>query len=423
MPTAEQNRDRQLKPAQLRELLRAARSLNSTLEINTLLKHITEAACRLAQAERATLYVIHHKTNELWTRQMSGSKVDEFRLPLGEGLAGRAAVTGRISNLSDAYRSPHFHRGQDQKTGFRTRALLTVPFRGRDRRLVGVVQVLNKIRGKEFSKADQNAVARLGDFAAMALENAMFVAALQEKKRLEEDLIAARRIQHNLLPRALPTHPRLEIAARYIPCQAVGGDTYDTVRLSENQCGLALGDIVGKGLTAAMMMANLQALFRVESYNGKDPNLVLGTMSNLFYQTTEAYQFATFFYGIIDAATGEMRTCSAGHDPMIVMGPDGKTSEAPLGGPPLGIVEGYEYPMHRVQLEPGSICVVFSDGLTEQHNPRGNQFGPKRMDKAIRECHGRSAEELVNHLEQKIQTFAKGRTADDDFTVLAWKWV
>jgi sigma-B regulation protein RsbU (phosphoserine phosphatase) len=409
---------RRLTHGQMQALLEASVLLNSTLEVSELLRRILDSARRLSGADRSTLYLLDEARDTVWTQSISGPRIESFRMPVGVGIAGRVIQTGRSSRLRDAYRSPHFHRERDRKTGYRTRSMLTVPFHGREGGVLGAIQAINHLQRGSFDERDEIILRRLGDYAALALENARYVAALREKRRMEEELIAAQRVQNNLLPHELPRLPGVDLAAVYVPCLAVGGDCYDALVLPDGQLGVALGDIAGKGLTAAMMMANLQALFRVEARRGSAPHEVVAAMSRLFYESTEAHQFATFFYGILDAATGRLRTCSAGHEPLILIRADGTQDEAPLGGPLLGIFPDLSYVTTEVALEVGDLCAVYSDGITEQFDASGAFYGRDRLVDVLRSARDRSAAELVDAVCASVRRFAGETPAADDLTLL-----
>jgi sigma-B regulation protein RsbU (phosphoserine phosphatase) len=256
---------------------------------------------------------------------------------------------------------------------------------------------------------------------ALALENAMFVKELQDKKRMEDDLVAARRIQVSLLPKELPRDPRCDLAARYVPCLEVGGDCYDALRLPDGRMGFSLGDICGKGITAALMMANLQALFRLEARRGGDPHVVLSTINRLFHESTQTEHFATFLYGAVDLDTGSVRYCCAGHEPMLVVRAGGDVVEMPRGGLPVGILPDFPYLTQTLQLDPGDVCVLFSDGITEQTDDDGEEFGRDRLRAVVTEARALPAEAVLQSVEAAVRGFAAHQQPADDFTLLVMK--
>lgn len=407
-----------LSPRQLQALLEASKLLNRSLDLSEVLRSILDLARELSGADRSTLYLLDEKREYVWTQIVSGPEIESFRMPLGTGIAGWVIKTGRSSRIKNAYRSPHFNRERDRRTGYRTRSVLTVPFRGRDGQVMGAIQAINQVRRGAFDEKEEAILWNLGDYAALALENARYVSALREKRRMEEDLIAAQQIQRNMLPKRLPRVPGIDLAAAYVPCLAVGGDCYDAFELSDGRLGFALGDISGKGLTAAMMMANLQALFRLEARRGGEPHRVVTTMSQLFFESTEPHQFATFFYGILDAPEGHLRYCSAGHEPLIQIRANGREGDIPIGGPLLGIFPELSYSTSELVLDPGDLCVVYSDGITEQSDPQGELYGRERLVDVIRSVRDRSAEAIVAEVQDSVGSFAQDVSAADDFTLL-----
>jgi serine phosphatase RsbU (regulator of sigma subunit) len=401
------------------ELLQASKLLNSTLESPVLLRHILDTARKLSCADRSTLYLVDDEGTGVVAQVMSGPEIASFRMPLGTGVAGHVIQTGIPSRVRDAYRSPHFNRQLDQMTGYRTRSLLTVPFHGRSGEIIGAIQAINHLKREQFGADEQLILESLGEYAALALENARTVEALQQKRRMEEDLVAAARVQHNLLPHELPVVSGLEVAAIYVPCQAVGGDVYDFVTLPNAELGFALGDVCGKGLTAAMMMANLQAVFRLEARRCSAPHEVLASMNQQFYESTEAHEFATFVYGIVEPRSGRVRFSSAGHDPMIIVERDGSLHDAPMDGPPLGMFPQSKYSTHEFRLEPGGVCVVYSDGITESVDGGGEFYGRERLQSILQEARGESGATMVERVRQAVAKFTGGTKNNDDFTLVA----
>lgn len=410
-----------LTAGQMRALLAASLDLNSTLELDEVLRRVTDTACEIARAERATMYVLDHDANEVWTRAMSGPRIETFRLPVGQGIVGRVAETGRTSHLKDAHRSAQFDRSFDASTGFRTRAMLTVAVRDRNRRVVGVLQVMNRRGGETFSDRERRAIEVLGDTAALALENSLAVQALREKRAIDEQLNAARTIQHVLLPSEISAPDGYSIAARYIPCQAVGGDCYDVFAIQNARTGLAVGDISGKGLTAAMMMTNLMALFRVEARRGDEPHRVLTSMNQLFHESTPAQYFATFFFGALEHRTGRIDFASAGHDPPLVIHADGRVEPETLGDTLLGIFPGVEFRPLTLELAPGDVCVVCSDGVTEQIDPDEEFFERSRLQEVVHSRRSEDAASIADAVLGAVTAFAAGTPAADDLTLLVVK--
>jgi len=413
-----------LTPGQMRGLLAASLDLNSTLELDEVLRRVTDTACGIARAERATLYVLDRAASEVWTRAVSGPRIETIRLPVGHGLVGRAAETGRTSHLRDAYRSPHFDRSFDAANGFRTRAILTVPVRDRQRNVVGVLQAMNQRGRGWFSDGDRRALEVLGDTAALALENALAVQALRDKKKIDAQLEAARQIQSMLLPQEVATPEGYSLAARYLPCEAVGGDCYDVLDLEESgRTGFAVGDISGKGLTAAIMMANLMALLRVEARRSIAPDRVLTSMNRLFHDSTAPQYFATFFYGVLDAAAGDVRFATAGHEPPLVVRADGSVDDEILGDTLLGILPDVEFQPRHVVLDAGDVFVLCSDGVTEQADPKEKFFERAGLEKVIVAHRDETADAIAEAVLAAVRDFAKGTPPSDDLTLLVLKRV
>ncbi len=233
--------------------------------------------------------------------------------------------------------------------------------------------------------------------------------ALQEQ---EEELKRAREIQQALLPNTLPQISGAQIAAAWQPARAVGGDYFDVVKFDDRRIGICVGDVAGKGITAALLMANLQASFRALATTDTTPQSVCTRLNTFLCANTAPGKFVTFFYAVLDAEKRTLIYENAGHCPGILLRSDG-TREALTGsGAVLGALAEWTYADHDVQLRPGDKLLLVTDGITEAENAKLEDFGDDRLLAAAQAEHG-SAAEIQRAIMQRVTAFCDGIFRDD----------
>ena len=236
--------------------------------------------------------------------------------------------------------------------------------------------------------------------------------------RMAEELRLASQVQRSLLPPPF-SHPRLDVAREYIPVREIGGDYYDLLPLGEDRVAFALGDVMGKGVPAALLAANLKACLRAHLQSETmAPAELITRVNRLFWEVTPKGLFASLFFGVLDLGRGVLEFVNAGHDhPFLIRG-DGSLRDLDDGGTVLGLLEDSRYERGAVAVEPGDFLVMFSDGLTDRTNVTGELFGVSRLKEAARSNRGSSARLLLYSLLGEVQGFSAGEPAADDATLV-----
>jgi phosphoserine phosphatase RsbU/P len=403
----------------LHQLIDAAKSLNSTLDLDALLDVILETALHVVDGDRGSVYIFNEARTEIWTKVASGLDGDGAKtitLPLGKGIAGYVAATGDTINIPEAYHDPRFNPEFDRVTGYRTRSILCVPMRDRDKRIVGVFQLLNKKDGV-FTDADAMMLDALSVHAAIAIENARLVLQEKEKIRIERDLMAAREVQISLLPPGPPEVPGYEFIPITVPAREVGGDLYDFIRLDQHRVVITVGDVSGKGLPAALLMAHIQASVRNVAHEAMTASACTTLLNDRLVQSTSPEKFVTLVYAVLDTRTHSVRYTNGGHNPPIYAGADG-VRPLTAGGTLLGIVEGMAFEEEVVALSPGDTVVFYTDGISEAVNPRQELFGDERLQKFVEERRGHSVEMLKNEILNAVREHQQTAPQADDMTLV-----
>lgn len=236
----------------------------------------------------------------------------------------------------------------------------------------------------------------------------------------ERELIRAHEIQRDLLPKILPTLPSVEMVSAWQPANAVGGDYFDVVRLDEKRLGICIGDVSGKGLTAALLMANLQAAFRAFATPDASPARVCAKLNEFVNGNVAPGKFITFFYGILDAELHSFRYENAGHCPTLLVRASGETEFLQGGGAVLGVIPEWEYKDAEVSLNKGDRLVLYTDGVTEAESREFGEFGSARLLQAVASAgNGNSAADTQKTVMKHVGDFCNQQFRDDVSLIVA----
>lgn len=233
--------------------------------------------------------------------------------------------------------------------------------------------------------------------------------ALQQQ---EEELKRAREIQQMLLPSTLPQPAGVQIAGAWQPAREVGGDYFDVVQLDKDRVGICIGDVAGKGITAALLMANLQASFRAFATAEASPQMVCTKLNKFLCANTAPGKFVTFFYAVLDANSRTLTYENAGHSPGHLLRANGTTETLLGGGAVLGALPDWTYQSYTAQLQPGDMLLLSTDGITEAENAQVEEFGDERLLEAARARDG-SALEIQRVIMRQVTAFCGGNFRDD----------
>jgi serine phosphatase RsbU (regulator of sigma subunit) len=259
----------------------------------------------------------------------------------------------------------------------------------------------------------------LGELARKNAELEAVSARLQKLAgRMADELRIASQVQRALLPPPL-AHPRLDLAAEFIPAREIGGDYYDVIPLDRGRLAVSLGDVMGKGVPAALLAANLKACLRAHvEAGGDDPGETIARVNRVFWDVTPKGLFATLFFGVLDFGRGTLRYVNAGHEPSILVRPDGRPELLDVGGTVLGLFEESTYTAGHTEVVPDDLLVLFSDGLADRSAPSGELFGAARLREAAVRAHRDPVRIALYSLLGEVQGWSGGRPAEDDQTLI-----
>lgn len=269
-----------------------------------------------------------------------------------------------------------------------------------------------------LDEEDVEYLSLLGNLAMISLENTQLLEEIIEKKRLEEDLRIAAQIQQGLLPKSLPTLEGFEISATTIPSQQVGGDCYDVIDLGGGRILVSVADVSGKGTPASLLMANVQAALRALSRLDLPLPDLTARINDVIYENTAPDKFITAFFGVLDSTTGTFSYVNAGHNPPYHFSAAG-TASLDAGGLILGVIPTMiPYELGTVQLDPGDLLVLYTDGVSEALDPQRQEYGAERLCDLFDHDRNLSAQQAIERAKEDLVLFTRGASQSDDITLL-----
>ena len=414
---------------QMAAVLDILKAIGSGRLLDEVLTLVIDAALVTSGAERGFIMLLdlEGELKVRTARKTGGADLSNTPFTTSQKIPREVCRTGQTSVVLDlnstSLREPH-----EQSVRAGIRHVVCVPLRvvppahgGTSRaRIIGVLYLDGSAARGIVPHATVSAVETLATQAALAIESARLYDEAAQKALIERDLHLAAEIQRALLPPPTCDGGFFEIAATALPCRTVGGDFFDYLPLGDNRVGFTLGDVAGKGSSAALLaVAVLNNFAALAPVCANPAELLSGINGALLRRAVEA-RFATMFYAVA-APGGVLRYCNAGQEPPAVVRRD-RFEWLETGGIVLGLFGTASYEAGTVQLDPGDTVVLFSDGITEARNTAGEEFGRDRLCAVLGRCRGESARTTLDAILSEIQQFSAGALQYDDITVLVFRY-
>ncbi len=436
MPEAEKRATQRLaeRLAALKRCFALSRLVTESLDLPEVLERIMSTSRQALEAEAASLLLVDETPGpgrgELVFTVAQGPACQGlrsgFRLAPGEGVAGWVAREGRAVLIDDVYADPRFNADVDRLTGYRTRSMVCVPLLYRER-IIGVVQGINKLGGGVFTEDDLELFTLLGAQAAVAIVNARLHREALDKQRMDFDMEVAASVQQGFWPKGAPPFPGFDVAGVSLPCDATGGDYYDYLARESGgtgACLVAVGDVTGHGIQAALLMASVRAFLRSRLLSPGGPADVVSDVNRLLAADLgQTGRFMTLFLLELCPALGRVRYVRAGHDPALVYDPVADTFRE-LGGRgiPLGIDGDWRYEEYELgEMPPGTILALGTDGIWEARAASGEMYGKQRLRRVLRGAAAGDARSVALAVLADLDGFRQGEPSRDDVTLVVVK--
>ena len=285
----------------------------------------------------------------------------------------------------------------------------------------GLIILGRRINNIDYTDADIEFIFSVGSLAIISMENRRLFREALEKQKMEEELDLAREIQRNLLPQKIPAYNHFDIAAVNVSSKQVGGDYYDIIELDDNDCVIAIADVSGKGVPASLLMANMQAFLQVICRQNVPLDIATGLINDLISKNTADGKFITFFWGVLNNIDKTFEYVNAGHNPPLLIR-DGKIIKLEIGGMILGVMKTMlPYRSEKIQLIKDDVVVMFTDGISEAMNKKGEEYSDEALEKLSLEIAGDSSENIMKKIQDEVQRFTDGAHQSDDITLVVLK--
>ena len=409
----------------LRMLLDITKKISRSLDLQEVLNLVMDTLDSLIPYDAAGIFVVEcvgdvtegEEPCVFKAEAVRGYDIDELsnlHLKQGEGLLGRVALTAEPIYSPDVRKDPIYINARGE-----TRSEMVAPIIS-NTEVIGVFD-LESDELNAYSDDDLQVLMLLASQVAIIIEKVMLHEQLIEKKRLEGQLEVARQVQLELLPAKDPQLEGYDISAYNFPTEEVSGDYYDWVQIYEDQIGLVIADVSGKGVPAALLMAFLRASLRAATHIGYSPHISMAKVNYLLWESIERNQFVTAFYGILDVTNRTLAYTNAGHNPPLLLDKDGNSQFIERGSLPLGMFKDTRYHEYYLTIQPGEMLVLYTDGATEAQNPEGEEFGRDRLADAVKANRQLGARELIAAVEKEVIDWTDGQGASDDVTFFVIK--
>jgi serine phosphatase RsbU (regulator of sigma subunit)/pSer/pThr/pTyr-binding forkhead associated (FHA) protein len=416
--------DPRLPAEQLSKLVESLRVVNElTIEllrdvsVDELLKFLMDKVFETLKPDRCVVLLRHSVSNELIPaiiRVAEGISAEEIRLSRTlvasvvekrNGLLLMDTNVGNEVSLADSIRLSGI------------KSVLAAPLEN-EGQVVGLIYVDSRMGHRSFEEADLRLLTSLANVAAAKIQNARLMAEAAEKKQMDREFALAREIQQRLLPENPPEIAGWELYGSNIPSRQVSGDYFDFRLRPDGKTYAAIADVCGKGVGPALLMASLQASFHAWADEDVPVPEMTGRLSEAISRRTGPDRFITFFLVLLDPKTGEIEYTNAGHNPGLLRRRDGKVEELASHGLPLALFPGKPYGSSRLVLEPGEVLVLYTDGVTEANDPKGNEFGMPRLKEFLAGQPDAEVAEIDARLSRQLEEHAAGEAFADDRTLV-----
>ncbi|MDF7801137.1 SpoIIE family protein phosphatase [Pontiellaceae bacterium B1224] len=420
---------------------------SETIDMDHLLERVLHYAVRTCKASAGAIHLTNAKTTTLEARSISGVFPPPFEvntellqfeqnaseeleqlikghpIPFGKGLIGEAAVLGNSILVEDAEMDSRVP--QIPMDFLKIRTLLIIPMRFGNH-TVGVMTLVNRTNGGQFSLPDLNLAQALAAQASVPIHYAGLQETLEEKRELDRGMQIAQQIQHSLLPQKLPTFGNIEVAAFNHPAMDIGGDYYDLIHIDEKHIGLAIADVSGKGIGGALMMSVCRSVLRANAENVYNPSTMLTSMNKTLSSNLAEDMFITMLYMVLNLDTHQLSYARAGHEaPIIIRKNESEAEVVETAGIAIGLVDNDTFAAVietcNTNLHTGDLLVAYTDGISEAMNSAHEEWGIDNLIECVERMADASAPDLLDNIREHVLSFTGSARQYDDMTMLALK--
>lgn len=383
-------------------------------DLHDLLDTMLALVERLIPAGRILLLLREDETSDPVVKAARPQSDAGERIMLSRTLINTVIENRRSLLVTDAQSDPRF-RDHQSIIALNLRSAIAAPLFDNEK-VIGLIYADTTTPGVFYDKDLLRAFTLLSNIIAVKITNSMLLAEQAEKQRYELEMKAAAKMQQSLLPASLPEEPGYQMVAHQLPSRETAGDLYDAHRLADGSLTVVLGDVSGKGVGAAMLMSHVTACYRLLFDICPDLAELAERLNKRVFVSSDMMSFVTLFLGKVDPKTHKFQYVSAGHNPAILLCPEEESTELPATGLPIGLMENATYEVQEVELRPGSLFCVYSDGITEAQ-VEDEFYGEERLLEALKKRSEEPLQDVVSGLIDDLNGFLGDYEADDDITL------
>ena len=402
--------------------LQIINKMNQEFAVSLDLKETLNTALQIIitrlNAQAANVFLINNKTKKFeCIASLNQDHLDEYQLDLKDGVMGRAVDQRkciRVGNVrKDVREIAEFYFDLDNKTNFTTYSVLCAPLIAANE-CIGVIHCLNKKTDEKlFIEDDRKLLELLSTPAALAIRNAKMAQEMVEQNKMQKEIEIVGEIQKSLLSQN--KKESFPVSGINIPAKVVSGDFYNFSDLGDGKYGFGVADVSGKGIKSSLLMSKASSLYRCLSKTNFSASNLLIQLNNEICETISRGMFVTMLIGIYDSNKKELLLANAGHEPPIIYSKDGSFSNYTEAGPPLGIMSNTKYTEHKITFEDSSMY-IFTDGITEIKNPKGDMLGSEGFQNYIKKYQSTPNNERLKIIIDEI--LKEGHVQKDDLTIV-----
>jgi len=394
--------------------------LAGPFDLQQVLNEIARRVCQVMRVKASSLRLLDEQTGELVIKAVHNLSEEYIRkgpVRVNENPVDAAALSGQTVYIEDVPNDPRTrYPEQARKEGIVSGLSTGMFYRGKP---IGVLRVYTD-RKHHFSPFEVSLLRAMAAQAAAAIETARLYQEELEAERVRRQLRVASEVQRRSIPDKPPEHPRLQFGCAYYPSYEVGGDFYDFIELSDGRIGVAIADVVGKGIPAALMMASIKSALRVNAFRKWPPEKVISEVNKYMCRDTLVSEFATLFYCVISKSGRRVTYCNAGHDPPLLLR-NGEVKELEASGLVIGVKSDERYSQKTMMMSPGDVLLLYTDGVVEAANFEGQRFGRERLRESLTRYGHLEAAQIVRNIMWDLRRFVGLAEQTDDITMVAVK--
>jgi len=405
---------------ELSALYEVSKALAAHRDLQQVLDTATHAVANVMQAKAVAIRLVKednpHQLEPRAIYNLSKEYLATGAIDVDDSDLLRDAMSGKVVYVADMATDPRIIFPGDAKAeGLVSMLCLGIMHQGK---AIGTIHLFTGEK-RSFSAFEIRLVTAISQMLGTAIQNARLDAQRSQSRQVLRQLHLAASVQRRMLPGELPKVEPFDIAARYVPSFELGGDFYDVIDL-DGHLGIAIGDVVGKGVAASLLMASVRASLRAYAQDVYDLDEIIARVNNALTRDTLDNEFATLWYGVMDPKTLRLTYCNAGHDPPLLLR-DGNIHLLETGGMIVGVQCDLEYEKGLFDLEPGDSILFYTDGLVDAFNDKGEKFGRARVIESLKETSQMTATDTINHILWQVRRFTGPRQGVDDTTLVVVK--